>query len=68
MIAAAFLLLLPLSMMAQDPSAYDIYTQLLEESVDSSKRYSEGKVDWRLGRSGGIPCHPETHVSKQRHP
>ena len=52
MIATTFLLLLPLWTMAQDPSAYDIYAQLLEESVDSSKRYSEGKVAWTLGRSG----------------
>ena len=52
MITTILLILLPLSMMAQDPSAYDIYAQLLEESVDSSKRYSEGKsVAWAYGRS-----------------
>ena len=52
MIATILFIFLPLSMMAQDPSAYDIYAQLLEESVDSSNRYSEGKVAWALGRSG----------------
>ena len=56
MIVAVLFMLLPLWTMAQDQSAYDIYTQLLEESIDSSKRYSEGKAAWTLGRSG------ESHI------
>ena len=56
MIVAVLFMFFPLWPMAQDPSAYDIYAQLLEESVDSSNRYSEGKVAWALGISG------ETHI------
>ena len=38
---------------AENPSAYEVYSKLLEESVDSSVRYSEGMAKWSLMRSGG---------------
>ena len=52
MIAVLLFTLFCVSARAENPSAYEIYSKLLEESVDSSVRYSEGMAEWSLMRSG----------------
>ena len=53
MIIAIFFIFFSVWARAENPSAYEVYSKLLEEGVDSSVRYSEGMVEgWLLVRIG----------------
>ena len=55
MIIAVFFLFFCVSARAENPSAYEIYSKLLEESVDSNVRYSEGMAAWELTIESSSP-------------
>ena len=57
MIIAVLFIFFCVSSRAENPTAYEVYSKLLEESLDSSVRYSEGMLKWvliRIGRSHSI--------------
>ena len=52
-IAVLFFAFFCISARAENPTAYQVYSKLLEEGVDSSVRYSEGIVEgWNFVRTG----------------